>query len=120
MPTYIFETDDGATHEMLMSIAEMEERVVDGCITLDDGRKATRVYGRPGRRGTRNVDKTSVALQVLNQDTNEVLAQDRRIDPNSAPNYYDAEGKPHWTGDAIAVRQRKRRYCDQRGLAWDE
>lgn len=117
---YLYETADGEVHEVPMTVAEMMRREKGGRIRLADGRRAVRLYGLGRHMASRNVDKSSVALAVPCDDPREVLTEDRRINPNSAPNYYDAGGVPHWRGDAIAVRQRKRQYCQERGLAWNE
>ena len=121
MPCYCYRTDDGEVVELFMSYAEQSRREHDDRIELEDGRSATRCYAAEvGRRCRCDVDHTSVALQVLNDDLGETLKEDKRINPNSAPNEYDAEGIPHWKGEAISVRQRVRQYCRERGLAWKE
>ena len=116
MPLYHYRTRDGVLHEVTMTITEWGRREKNGRLRLPGGKVGIREYHRTVG-SSRNVDRSSTALQVLNEDCNEVIKEDRRINPNSAPNHYDREGKPHWKGDAVAVRQRIRQYCRERGLA---
>lgn len=44
MPIYEFQTDDGEVHELQLSFDEHSKRVVNDTITLDDGRKAKKVW----------------------------------------------------------------------------
>uniref|UniRef100_A0A6M3KEQ6 Uncharacterized protein n=1 Tax=viral metagenome TaxID=1070528 RepID=A0A6M3KEQ6_9ZZZZ len=120
MPLYHYETSDGTIHELFMFIPEWERRDKKGRIRLDDGRRAQRVYVKRHRGQRANADLSSLSMALCGESAEAALTEDRRINPNSAPDHYDADGVPHWKGDAIAARMRKRQYCHERGMAWHE
>lgn len=63
-------------------------------------------------------DHAAESLGIQPKDTERTLADDRKIDRASAPDYYDKSGVPHWKGTIASVLRRKEKYCRQRGFTW--
>jgi len=114
MPRYIYEVD-GSPVEVFWTLAELDRREKDGRATMDDGRVGVRLYG--AQKCSPTIDHFSIALACDPDDAREYHAQDKKINPRSAPDFYDREGCPHWKGSADEVMRRKRSYCRERGYA---
>lgn len=98
MPTYVYKTDDGEYHELIMTIEEMLARQFDkdsggAYIKLDDGREAKRVMTPVGGSSSSVWPKRSTAAGVAPEQVEEAMNHDRQ---NGVPTEYDRR-----TGDAI-------------------
>lgn len=113
MPRYVYEVE-GSPVEVFWTVAELDRREREGRATMDDGRVGIRLYG--AQKCSPTIDHASVALACDPDLAREYHAQDLKINPKSAPDHYDSDGRPHWKGSADEVMRRKREYCRERGF----
>lgn len=107
MPSYAFVTESGESIELQMSIAEYDERVEDGEITLDDGRKAKVDWSAFGSISScpSNYPMESDNMGVNPIQIKDQMAEDAR---RGVPTSYNPE-----TGAAIYTdKTHRKRHCE--------
>lgn len=113
MPTYCFKCECGHAFEQVAPITVAPR--YSGC--QECGRMAPRFLQaeHPNRHvAMASVDHVSEAMAVHPGDARKRFEEDRRFNPRSAPDHYDPQGRPHWTGDLQSVMHRKRQYLRER------
>ena len=115
MPSYCYKCEGcGATDVTICMVSERQDQI--DCVY---GEYMNRDYvsEHPSHRVTaHDVDVNSEAMAVDPNDIKKELNEDRRINPFSAPDYYDEFGRQHWKGQIGSVRRRREAYERERGM----
>lgn len=113
MPTYVYRKPNGETVELVMRIAEMEERErPDGTIMID-GEECKRDFSRQ-RQGLGGLDSTPgwpIASEGLGVHPAQIPEMEKFYRDHGVPTQHTPDGRP-----LMRNRAHRRQVCEARGV----